>query len=121
MTNILLKEIATKIKELEDIEPSRVMRSETIVSESFQAEEAFENKLINLGLQLLSIALVQRDNNAKQYTLQKLPIETSNKLAKFIEQFEIQFDFTDVSKRKQFEELATEINELAFELKELDK
>ena len=115
------KEIANKIKGLEDIDPNRVVRSETIVRESFQAEEAFENKLIDLGLQLLSITLVQRDNNAKQYTTQKLPKETSKKLKKFIDQFEIQFEFTDQNKRAQFEELAAEINELAVKFKELEK
>lgn len=110
---IVTKEIAIKITELEEINPLRVLRSETIVAEVFENIEDSDEKLTHLGLELLAICLIMRDETAKQFTIQKLPIVQSEKLKGFIDEYEAKYSQSDNQKREIFEELGREVLELA--------
>ncbi len=104
------KQIALKIKELEEINPLRVLRSEKIVSEIFQGVGDYKEKLKELSLRLLACAFVSRDETSKKYTAMKLTVSDGERFLSFTEQFENDTGF--------YLEFGDEILELAKNFKE---
>jgi hypothetical protein len=79
------REIAFEIRELEDIEPMRVLRAEKIVGPVFEGTGDYQEKLEDLGLNLLAMTFFARDDFARIYTAQKLSVGKSRKFTDFVE------------------------------------
>lgn len=108
----MTKEIAIKIKEFGEINPLRVLRSEKIVNDIFQGFGDYQKKLNELGLQLLAMSFVSRDEVAVKFTAQKLSVENRENFEEMIKRFIVD------GNKKLFEEIGLEVLELARELKE---
>ena len=78
------REIALYITELEKIRPFWVAQADELVRKSWSPELKPEIVLRKIGLKLLSIAFVPRDENQRQYTGQKLSIREVKKWYRLI-------------------------------------
>ncbi len=79
-----IREIALYITELEKIRPFWVAQADELVRKSWNADLKPEIVLRKIGLKLLAMAFVRRDENQRKYTGQKLSIREVKKWHRLI-------------------------------------
>ncbi len=112
------KEILLKISNLRDIQVARVTKTESLINEIFLLENEPSNRIRCLGLRLISISFINRDKNAQQYTIQKLPIEIGNILRANILTSTNEYNELKSDRKRIYEEFGNEILLLATEFLE---
>lgn len=93
------KEIAQNITQLENVKPFWVERADRLLRKTLENQFQPESLLRSLGLKILSIAFVRRDQTARKYTAQKmLPFEAENWL-EFLTESEHEYKAADENER----------------------
>lgn len=85
------REIAKYLTELEKVRPFWVAQADELVRQTWRTDLQADKLLRKLGLKLLAIAFVERDQTAKDYTSQKLSTRDSRRWKKFVKEYEKQF------------------------------
>lgn len=85
------REIAKYLTELEKVRPFWVAQADELVRQTWRTDLQADKLLRKLGLKLLAIAFVERDQTAKDYTSQKLTTRDSRRWKKFVKEYEKQF------------------------------
>lgn len=108
------REIAKYLTELEKVRPFWVAQADELVRQTWRTDLQANKLLQKLGLKLLAIAFIERDQTAKDYTSQKLTTRDSRRWKKFVKEYEKQVQNGTAEekivlekRRKMLEKLAT--------------
>lgn len=86
------REIARYLTELDKVRPFWVAQADELVRQTWRTDLQADKLLQKLGLKLLAIAFVERDQTAKDYTAQKLSTRDSRRWKKFVKEYEKQIE-----------------------------
>lgn len=86
------REIARYLTELDKVRPFWVAQADELVRQTWRTDLQADKLLQKLGLKLLAIAFVERDQTAKDYTAQKLSTRDSRRWKKFVREYEKQIE-----------------------------
>lgn len=108
------REIALYLTELEKVRPFWVAQADELVRQTWRTDLQPDKLLRKLGLKLLALAFVGRDETARRYTAQKLVTRDLRRWKKFVREYETQFENGGAEektvlekRRKMVEKLAT--------------
>lgn len=105
--------IALYLTKLEKVRPFWVVQADELVRQTWRTDLQATKLLLKLGLKLLAIAFVGRNETARQYTAQKLSTRDSRRWKKFIKEYDKQFQEASADERIVLEKRRKMIEKLA--------
>ncbi len=111
------KEIVVKLTGLGDFTSKRVVYSEKFIRQSFEEISDANERIQEIGKQLLAVTFVHRTFNDKQFTIQKLPLKKGAELSDTM----VQMASAEAEVSSQFTQITAEILESADNFKEVKK
>lgn len=105
--------IARYLTELERVRPFWVAQADELVRQTWRTDLQADKLLRKLGLKLLAIGFIERDETAKEYTAQKLSTRDSRRWRKFAREYEKQFQNAEAEEKTILERRKKMIEKLA--------